>query len=83
MLIVKTYDVVVNKSERVPITFIWYVPAGFKIETVIEPVEESILIRSFTKSSVCPSTTLTPVYVHVLGNEPHKTVAENGVIAKF
>ena len=79
----KTYDVVVQESGRVPITFIWYVPTGFEIETKIFPVVESILIRSDAATSVCPSTRLTPVYVHVAVYDPHNTDAENGVIAKF
>lgn len=79
----KTCDVVVQESERVPIIFIWYVPAGFESETKIEPVNESTLIRSDAAKSVCPSTRSTPVYVHVVVYDPHNTDAENGVIDKI
>jgi hypothetical protein len=58
-------------------------PAGFDLETIIEPVPESTLIKSVFATSACPSESSTPVYVHVLGYDPQLRVAENGDIGRI
>jgi hypothetical protein len=59
------------------------VPLGFYLETNIEPVAESTLMRSVAAISECPSELSKPAYVHAVADAPQETVAENGVIGRF
>jgi hypothetical protein len=80
---VKISEVVDTRSGSFPITLMVYVAIGFDLETHIEPVTESTLMRSLVLTSEFPLELSTPVYVHVVANEPQLGIAENGVIGIF
>jgi hypothetical protein len=58
-----------------------YVPIGFYTATLICPVLESTLIKSFSKLIVCPSSGSTPEYFQT--KFPELGVTLNGVIVKY
>jgi hypothetical protein len=82
-IIVKISEVVDTRSGSFPITLIVHVAIGFDLETHIEPVVESTLMRSLVLTSKFPFELSTPEYVHVVEFEPQLRVAENGVIGIF